>query len=434
MQISMNILMIGALHMLLMIAVAYMLVFAKMHYSISIKGVDVFIPAIQVINLVLLLHFTAGYGGGLTAGGVYSVPLFILQGIFASLILIRLFTLLRKVQPRRGMLLIPQSVREAIDYLPGGICFSTQSGRPVLTNYRMNELVYGLTGHTIINAQNTWEELCGHKPANGCLKLEDSFMIRDDPEGDSDEILYFQFPDGRIRRFRREELADRAPHYIQLEVTDITDLYRYSKELYENNQRLATQFERRQNLLDNIVDINHEKEILQAKIRIHDDLGRSILTTKQHLWSHTLSGNIRYLADVWNNTIRNLEEFSYIGSNADISPEIEMQRAAEMIGCRINFTGERPVSRKTALLFYAAVREALTNAVTHAKADQLNVSIDPTINGYRVVISDNGVVSVPCVSEGGGLSDLRRRLEQEGATMEVKCDDGVVLIVQLPAD
>ena len=75
MQISMNILMIGALHMLLMIAVAYMLVFAKMHYSISIKGVDVFIPAIQVINLVLLLHFTAGYGGGLTAGGVYSVPL-----------------------------------------------------------------------------------------------------------------------------------------------------------------------------------------------------------------------------------------------------------------------------------------------------------------------------------------------------------------------
>ena len=37
-------------------------------------------------------------------------------------------------------------------------------------------------------------------------------------------------------------------------------------------------------------------------------------------------------------------------------------------------------------------------------------------------------------TEGSGLSNLRMRLEQEGASLHVKCEDGVVLIVELPAE
>jgi len=217
-----------------------------------------------------------------------------------------------------------------------------------------------------------------------------------------------------------------------MEATDITDLYNYSRKLYENNQRLAMQFERQKSLLENIVDINREKEILATKMRIHDDLGRSIITTKQHLWNQTLSGNIPHLAEIWNNTIRNLADFTQISGDADVSPEIELLHAADIIGCRINFFGERPSNRKTALLLYASVREALTNAVKHAKADQLNVVINPTDQGYDVEISDNGVTPVESITEGSGLSNLRKRLEQEGATLLVKCGNRVDLKVQLP--
>jgi signal transduction histidine kinase len=61
-----------------------------------------------------------------------------------------------------------------------------------------------------------------------------------------------------------------------------------------------------------------------------------------------------------------------------------------MIGCRIDFDGERPADRGAARLLYAAVREALTNAVRHAGADTAHRLHPPQAPGYHVEISDNG--------------------------------------------
>ena len=38
------------------------------------------------------------------------------------------------------------------------------------------------------------------------------------------------------------------------------------------------------------------------------------------------------------------------------------------------------------------------------------------------------------ITEGNGLSALRQRLEQEGASLKVLCDNGVSLIVNIPFD
>jgi len=250
----------------------------------------------------------------------------------------------------------------------------------------------------------------------------------------TDDPIYFSFPDGSIWRFRKEELNDRLPFYTQLEATEITDLYRYSEDLYNTRSKLAEQYDRQRNILDNIVEINHEKEILSAKMRIHDDMGKSILTTKQHIFNDTLPGNIPYLTEIWNNTVRNMTDFSQLFSDAEISPEIELLKVADMIGCRVIFHGERPVGRKTELLFYAMVREALTNAVRHAGADQLDVTISPADRGYNITISDNGSAPAAIVTEGSGLGNLRRKLEQEGADLQITSSGGVVLTANLPAE
>lgn len=434
MQIPMSILIIGALQLALLIAAVYMTAFWRARYTAHFTAADVLLLALQVFNLIFLSQCMTGYNGIQSTANDYSALLILTQSGFMLLLLLRFAWRLRGARARRRELLTPQSIRETIDYLPGGICFSTPGGRPVLTNHRMNQLIFQLTGHTIMNAKTTWEELLRLNSGNGCVKLDKPWMIKDHMGEEADDDMFFSLPGGSIWRFRKEALTDGLPHYVQLEATDISDLYRYSKELYENNQRLAEQYERQQKLLANIVEINHEKEVLQAKMRIHDDLGRSILTTKQHLWNQTLSENIPYLAGIWNNTIRSLTDFTQIDADAEISPEIELRRAAEMIGCRIDFHGERPVHRKIALLFYATVREALTNAVMHANADRLNVTINPTGRGYHVEISDNGTVTVSDLTEGSGLSNLRKRLEREGATLEVKCGDGVALIAEFPAE
>jgi signal transduction histidine kinase len=115
-----------------------------------------------------------------------------------------------------------------------------------------------------------------------------------------------------------------------------------------------------------------------------------------------------YLAEIWENTIRSLEDVTRIYADEEISPENELKRAADMIGCHIDFSGERPLDRRATLLLYATVREALTNAVRHANADRLNVAINPTGFGYHVEITDNGIIQISRLIEGNGLSNLRK--------------------------
>ena len=434
MQSITGVLVFGALQLLFLIIYIYLIAFMQMYYKVRVSGADALLILLQLLNMILLPRYVIGYDGFfLAAAGSYNL-LFAAQVAFISVLLFRLICLFQKALKYHRELLKPQSIRETIDFLPGGISFSTPDGRPILTNHRMNELIYKLTGHTMVNTRSAWVELQQLDSANGCVKLKDPWISLCYEGEISDESVFFLFTDGSIWMFRKEELTDQIPHSTQLAAADISDLYKYSKKLYQNNQRLAKQHERQQNILANIIQINREKEILSTKMRIHDDLGRSILTTKQYLSNHTIAANTPYLMEIWNNTIRNLVDFTRIYTDTEISPEIELQKAADMIGCHIDFRGDRPNDRKTGLLLYATVREALTNAVMHANASRLNVIIEPDPFGYHVEISDNGIIPVAGIVEGNGLGNLRKRLEQEGATLEIKCTDGVVLIVDLPAE
>lgn len=109
-------------------------------------------------------------------------------------------------------------------------------------------------------------------------------------------------------------------------------------------------------------------------------------------------------------------------------------KVAELIGCRVEFVGKQPTERMALLLLYAAVREALTNAVRHASADTLTVTIRGDEKNYHVELSSNGTKRVSSIREGNGLGNLRKRLEQEGASMEVRCDGGVTLLLTLPKE
>lgn len=434
MQIPTGVALAGALQLLLLIASVYAGVSFVLDDGARFSAADMLVITLQAANLVWLRQFMLAYAGGALPDRGRTGRMLFAQGVIMLLLLARFLRRAGKVRAMRQKLLMSQSIRETIDQLPGGICFSTPEGRPVLVNRKMNELLFQLTGHTIMNAEATWEELLRLRARNEGIKADEPWITQKHIGEVSDDCIFFSFSGGRIWRFRKEYLTEKKPHYIQLQATEISDLYWYSKRLYENNQKLAVQYERQKSLLSNIVEINHEKEILQAKMRIHDDLGRSIIITKQHLENRTLDANLQFLAEIWRNAIGSMEDFTYMNPDADISPEIELKRASDMIGCKINIQGERPLGRKASLLFYSVVREALTNAVMHAKANQLNVIINPIMQGYRVEIGDNGNVAVAAVTEGSGLSNLRNRLEQEGATLEIRCENGVTLVAEIPAE
>ena len=88
-------------------------------------------------------------------------------------------------------------IREAIDTYPDGICFAAAGGRPILSNRKINEICYKLTGHTVTNADRMWEELEALRfPGNTDRTSSD----------DGVEQILCRLRDGQVWQFQRRRL------------------------------------------------------------------------------------------------------------------------------------------------------------------------------------------------------------------------------------
>ena len=322
-------------------------------------------------------------------------------------------------------------IKKAIDSYPGGICFSALDGRVILVNEKMNQLVLELTGHTILNAKAAWEELTGFAGNGKAEKLTQSWLPKEPDRESTLQHLFFRFSHSSVWRF---ELRFLDANTLQIEAAEITQLYRLSEALYENTIRLQQLQKRQKALLESIVEVNLNKEILAAKMHIHDELGHCLLATAKAIGEDSLAENANVLRESWNSTIRDFSNIPTVWTVPDSALQSELLQVAELIGCKVIFSGEQPTQRKALQLLYAAVREALTNGVRHADATELTVKISRNEKRHHIEISDNGGVTVSEITEGNGLSALRQRLEQEGASLTVRCGSGVSLIVDIPFD
>ena len=323
---------------------------------------------------------------------------------------------------------IARATRQAIDSYPGGLCFSTPGGRPILVNMQMNSLICELTGHTLMECNATWEEMRLGR-VNG-TPLPPTDLLNTANVLDGDNNLFFKFLDEKIWHFQRIELS--LAGAVQITATDITKFYHMSAELYMNNQQLMKMHQRQRALLKNIVEINRGKELLNAKMRIHDELGECLLWVMQAQREETLAQDHSRIARTWLDTLHGMGPMT--DSSATDAAEAELLEVAQLIGCKIHFSGPRPQGNIVRQLLNVAVREALLNAVCHAHADTLFVCSKEQLCNYQVRITDNGDKLVENIREGVGLTGLRRRLEQEGATMTILCGQGVTLILELPKE
>lgn len=317
---------------------------------------------------------------------------------------------------------ISRMIRNAINTYPDGICFAAADGRPILANKKINDVCYELTGHTITNATAMWQAL----------------SLRAIPKSHEDtkeaESILCRIEDGTVWQFQRRLLQVDKSQITQYEASDITELYEYRNRLEENNRRVTELHNRQRELLKNIVQNNLDKELLSAKMRIHDAFGRLLIMTKNVLAEDNAEQNERELFSAWENVIADMENAAVTTETREASPQKELIQVADLIGCRVEFQGRQPTERKALLLLYAAIREALTNAVKHAGADMLTIYISENNGQYDVEIQNNGRTAVSPIQESGGLSSLRKRLEQEGATLSYRYEGAVTLILTIPKE
>jgi signal transduction histidine kinase len=100
-----------------------------------------------------------------------------------------------------------------------------------------------------------------------------------------------------------------------------------------------------------------------------------------------------------------------------------------------------PLPVEAELALFRAAQESLANALRHARASTIHLSLRPTDSGLRLIVRDDGQglpagADLASLERDGhlGLVGMRERITALGGTMTVRSDSGVTVIVDVTGD
>ena len=304
------------------------------------------------------------------------------------------------------------SIKEGIDKISSGLCFYQKGGRVILANQRINTLCFQIVGRDLQNAQIFWDLLRSGDPIPGVRRIA------------SGDQPVFQLTDGSVWTFSCKEIED----IFQLSAAQTTQIHAVTEELKQKNIELEALNLRLRKYGENVDELTRAKERLETKSRIHSELGQALLASRRYLVNEGSCENIPL--EQWRSSIAMLRKEA---EQRDAEKPLEMlQRIAASTGIATQITGALPVAEDIQKLFVEAAAEALTNAISHAKAKILYIDLTETEGAFSASFRNDGNPPQGVITEGGGLGSLRKKLEREGGTMTVSSRPDFVLAVVLP--
>ena len=304
--------------------------------------------------------------------------------------------------------LSPGSVKESLDALPDGVCFFSEDGRILLSNRRMQHISSDITGIGILNGEKLWR----------CI--EEKSVKTDVSDG-----LVILTSDSKVWNVRRSEIEAEGNRINEIVALDVTEQYELRRELEERNERLNSVNERLRIFSRDMSRLTAEKELLDAKIKVHDDLGRSLLSFRAYLTAEPSKRDRSKLLPLWRYVISVMKKETAPSEEWDA-----IEKTAESLHIQIEINGDLPagladlpVSGEVRSAIMAAIRECLTNTARHARGDRLFVLIKcgaDAPHGIRIEITNNGRAPLVPIQEAGGLSNLRHMVERAGGIMTIE--------------
>ena len=295
-------------------------------------------------------------------------------------------------------------IKESFDNLPIAVCFFDSCGIVRLINKKMLAVSSVLVGSSV---QTLFELQSALSSVPECVEVFDR------------ESLVFRFPDGSFLRFSEKEItAENGERYTQITAADVSELIERQARLNEENERLAEANRRAKQLYDNMAEIVREEEILSMKMRIHDDIGHCILSARKELLQNNGIEAVKASAARWEESI---DVLYHAAAGTQETDEIENAiRRASRLGVTVYINGQLSDCTERRKLFVLALNECVTNCVRHADGTEVYLSAFKKGNRDEIRITNNGIPPKDEISEGGGLSALRKRIEKHGGTMTVQ--------------
>ena len=313
----------------------------------------------------------------------------------------------------------PSSIKEALDSLPSGVCFYREDGRVLLVNRAMERLCRRLTDGALVNGGAFLEQLGSGALPEGCQRA----AVGQEP--------VIVLPEGAAWSFSRRQLQDQKRTVDMLVASDVTELYEKTRALKEAREKV-TRLNRRLTAFNReIVDLTAAREILNAKVKIHDELGGNLLAIRRYLLEGGSPADREEIAG----RLRMNIAFLKSGQTAPRRDEYAlMLETARTLGVTVHVEGAMPEREPARHILTVAIHECFTNTLRHAHGSALFVRIREAEDRVTAVLSNDGEQPKGPIRERGGLSSLRELAERAGGRMHVQTAPDFSITLELPKE
>ena len=385
-----------------------------------VLAISISLVAVSMFTLQCLVDITGHiyfhHELNAVAGSFAKLPCGIVLAILllsACIVIFCLVLILRK----KKRVITPSAVKESLDTLPDGICFSDEEGRPLLVNLCMNRISGDLFGQEILSSTIFWESL-----GQGVF-LNEAKLLRTSP------AITVQNTDGKVWDFRRRKLLIDNCWFYEITALDVTELHDLNIELTKRNAILDEVNRRLHNYSREIEKVTAEKELLAAKMRVHDDLGRALLAYRsRYLSAPAEKRDRKQLLALWRRTIAVMR--GEARSEKGRSDWELLQQAAQAVDVEMILDDSLPKEGSAREILIAAVHECLTNTVKHAHGHRLQIAVTTENGVMKADITNDGEQPSEIIRETGGLKNLRMTLEQAGGRMEIQSVPNFLLHIE----
>ena len=191
---------------------------------------------------------------------------------------------------------------------------------------------------------------------------------------------------------------------------DITEEYKLHQKLNGQNKKLKENNKKILLSIDNIEELEKEKNLLKLKNKYHDILGQNLSILQQYLNKEKISQeNFEEIKFMIQKMFIDIEDTDDTNANLENLIKIHKKNGTDII-----IDGKLPQNKETAKVFFEIIREATTNAIRHAGSSKVFVKIRETLEETYMIITNDGRKPSEFITENQGIKDMRRKVRKLG--------------------
>ena len=385
---------------------------------LALIGLQFVIEYLILQNFLILLRDY--YVEQMSLYGFGSRPILIAMQIVLTAVVLKVTAL---VYRRARRYLSKASIKSALDTLPVGLLFYWSGGTVKLINSKMDEISHLMFGESIYNGNQFWD------------RINDKSMDFIMDTGKDDNECMIRLRNGKVYSIQKRICYFEGHKLFEITAYDVSREQLLNEELKIKRIK-ADEIKNRLNLLNRDIEVmTVEKEVLETKRKVHDDLGKTLIMSKRYLDT----GDEKLGKEVIKQWKLNAMLLRGEEREKDALLYTDVLRDVRKTGLEVYTEGNLPLAAGLKEIVISAIRTCATNTLRHGKGTVMYINASEvkvrTLKSFKdkdyikIEISNNGELPDPDFTEGGGLTNLRKSVERAGGLMNV--DISVVFKVTL---